>query len=380
MGFLIASIVVALSCVAITVKTLVGYSDFSKKTKLLIVLFFALSWFAPFILNLMSNVFPTSVYTFFYHILYTCFGFAFILFSVLIIRDVIWYFVYWLAKGFGAGSWDFNPKNISVLGKANMIALVFAVLLSAYALVGGWAEPEIKKITYYTPKLAQDVNIVQISDVHINRTTPVSKVRSLVRQVNLLDPDIVIITGDLVDDKVSEVTEQIEPLKDLKSKKGVYLSMGNHEYYNNIYEWNLKFRELGIKFLFNQGVNFDDYKLFISGVPDLSISTHARDITIDFIKALKNVKPDYYKVLLSHTPEVIDFITKITFDAQFSGHTHGGQIFPFHVFVKKVCKYIAGQYRINDVELYVSRGAGQWGPMMRLFAPSEITKIELKKQ
>ena len=131
-----------------------------------------------------------------------------------------------------------------------------------------------------------------------------------------------------------------------------------------------------MKFLFNGGVHVGNSNIFIAGIPDLT-TMYER---VNLWRTLNQSKKDDYKILLSHTPIIIDSLSKGLVDMVLSGHTHGGQIFPFHLLVKQANQYLAGEYNVSGTYLYVSRGAGTWGPTMRLFAPSDIVIINLLKK
>ena len=170
-------------------------------------------------------------------------------------------------------------------------------------------------------------------------------------------------------------------LEELQSKYGIFAVFGNHEFYNGLMPWQFKFGKMGWSALFNYGLPVKDTELYVGGVPDVSIARGSPFFKIDVDRTLENSSDGQYKILLSHTPRFQkEMITKAQYDLQLSGHTHGGQIFPFHLLVKQANKYLAGLYDVNDTKLYLSRGAGYWGPPMRLFAPSEITVIRLKPE
>ena len=120
-----------------------------------------------------------------------------------------------------------------------------------------------------------------------------------------------------------------------------------------------------------------DTNIYLAGIPDSHTASMSPMLNVNFYKALKGSKKTQYKVLMSHTPDFVDYLSSRIIDLQLSGHTHGGQIFPFHLLVKKANKYLAGLYDVRGLKLYVSRGVGSWGPPMRLFAPAEITLISL---
>lgn len=377
--FYFAVLVVSLACSVITIKTLVGYSDLRLSWKILISGVVIAGWFAPVYIgflsrfNLNSFLFNTIAY-----LGYTLFGFMFLLLVLLLVRDVFWYAGYGLAKLTGHASWAINPKNISILAYANLGVIAAAGALTWWAMYAGAKLPGVREITLKTPLVNQNWTIVQLSDLHVTRSTPLWRVNKVVEKINAARPDMVFMTGDIIDDKMAYIQPQIDALARIDAPKGVWSVMGNHEFYNGINAWDYKFSELGFHTLFNRGELIDGTNIFVSGIPDLTTAQSHPTFNIHFPQALKGSSRDNYRVLLSHNPQVVDNLTSATYNLQLSGHTHGGQIFPFHLLVKKANRYLSGLYNINGVDLYVNNGAGTWGPTMRLLAPSEITVIHLQ--
>ena len=179
------------------------------------------------------------------------------------------------------------------------------------------------------------------------------------------------LVGDIIDDEPDVLKEKVAELKNIKAKN-VYVSLGNHEYYNAPIKWMIEFTHMGFDVLHNTGAEIGQTGVYLAGIPD------ANSATVNFKKALYASSDDYYKVLMSHSPRPVKN-EENTFDLQISGHTHGGQIFPFHFLAKEANGYLAGMYNLeNGNKLYITRGAGYWGPPMRLLAPSDITVFNLK--
>lgn len=381
MYFAIASAIIAIACSAITIKTLVGYSDIRKRYKIIIGILVVLAWFAPLLagwlrcLNIENAAFSSAS-----HVLYLMFGAAFILFAMLLFRDVVWFALYGLYRKLFGENWKLHPKNINLLDKANLIVVLLTAVLVFMAIQGGAKEPELKKLEFASSRISKDMRIVMISDTHINRTTPVEKIKKLVERVNALEPDAIVLVGDIADDKVEAVSEHMDALGKLKAKYPPLYTFGNHEFYNGLIPWQFKFKTMGFLIMFNHGVRIPDHNVYIAGIPDAHIANNSDVWNVNFIQAFKGAKPGSYRILLSHTPDFADYLNKDSVDLQLSGHTHGGQVFPFHILAKYANKYLSGLYDVNGIKLYVSNGAGYWGPAMRLFAPSEITLIDLKAQ
>ncbi len=378
MFFFLAALIIAIACSAITIKTLVGYSSMRLVYKILISVMIVLGWFAASIMHFlgMLNINNDAVFGILSNLLYGLMGFVFILFIFMMLRDVVWYAIYGVAKLFKLDGWHIHPKNISLLDKANMIVVIVSILVSGYAFHQGYKMPKVKEVFIYSDKINDNLRIAQISDLHITRATSVNRIRQIVNQVNMLNPDVIVLTGDTIDDNVVLIEEHLSALKELSAPFGVYSIMGNHEFYNDIYASKRELDNHGLKFLFNGGVHIGKNRVFIAGIPDLT-TMYER---VNLWRTLNQSKKEDYKILLSHTPIIVDSLSDGLVDMVLAGHTHGGQIFPFHLLVKQANQYLAGEYTLNNTKLIVSRGAGTWGPQMRLFAPSDIVIINLLKK
>ncbi len=378
MFFFFAFVIVAIACSTILIKTLVGYSDIKKIYKYVIAILIVAGWFAPLIIKLLEfmKLVPDFIYTPLYHFLYSLMGFCFILLALLLVRDIIWYTTYGICKLANKNSWHVDPNNLTSLNRANIVVVCLAVIATAYALYLGYKIPEIKNIAVYSDKIDKNLRILQISDLHINRATAVDRIKAIVNEANNLNPDVIVLTGDTIDDNVVLIEEQMGALKELSAPYGVFAIMGNHEFYNNIYDAKRTFENNNFEFLFNGGKFVGNTNIYISGIPDMN-TMYER---INLWRTFAITKKDDYRVLLSHTPIIADSLSTDLVDLVLSGHTHGGQIYPFHLLVKHSNRYLAGVYEVNKLKLIVSRGAGTWGPAMRLFAPSDIILIDLIKK
>lgn len=378
MFFFIAAVIIAIACSAVTIKTLVGYSDIKFIYKLLISIVIIFGWFAASVMYLLGTIegLHGVLYNVLSHVMYGLMGFVFILFIMIMLRDIVWYVIYALAKSLKIGGWHIHPKNLSLLNKANMIVIIFSLIVSVYGFYQGYKLPKINEVFIYSDKINNNLRIAQISDLHINRATPISRIKQIVNQVNMLNPDVIVLTGDTIDDNVVLLENHLAALKELSAPFGVYSIMGNHEFYNDVYASKRVLDAHNMKFLFNGGVHIGKSNVFIAGIPDLN-TMYER---VNLWRTINQSKKEDYKVLLSHVPNIVDSLSKGLFDIVLAGHTHGGQIFPFHLLVKQANQYLAGEYDVNGTKLYVSRGAGTWGPSMRLFAPSDIIIINLLKK
>ena len=223
------------------------------------------------------------------------------------------------------------------------------------------------------------VTIAQITDIHVGSTIKNGYVQAIVERVNGLNPDIIAITGDVVDGSVAQLAMETAPLAELRARHGAYVVTGNHEYYAGAEEWIDEFRRLGLRTLMNEHVviDHDGADLVVAGVNDYSAIRLDPDRGSDPQAAIAGSPPTAPKVLLAHQPRSAPAAAAAGFHLQLSGHTHGGQFWPWNHFVRMQQPYTAGLHRLEDLWVYTSRGTGYWGPPKRFGAPSEITLIRL---
>jgi predicted MPP superfamily phosphohydrolase len=229
------------------------------------------------------------------------------------------------------------------------------------------------------PRALDGTTIVQLTDMHVGPTLGRDFVEQVVGTVNALAPDVVAITGDLVDGSVEQLRESVAPLASLRARHGVYFVTGNHEYYSGVGAWLEELSRLGIRVLRNERVPIGDgaQGFDLAGIDDHSSRGMAPGHGPDLGRALAGRDPAREVVLLAHQPRAIHEAARHGVGLQLSGHTHGGQIWPWGYLVRLQQPYVAGYAREGDTHLYVSRGTGYWGPPMRLGAPAEITRIVL---
>jgi predicted MPP superfamily phosphohydrolase len=229
------------------------------------------------------------------------------------------------------------------------------------------------------PPALEGFRIVQISDIHVGPTIKSAYLDAIVDRVNALAPDVIAITGDLVDGSVAELAGHVAPLARLRARHGTYFVTGNHEYYSGVHGWVAELQRLGIRVLHNEHVvlQHEGAALVLAGVPDVSGHHYDAAHRSDPAAALRGAPADAVKVLLAHQPRSAAAAAQAGFDLQLSGHTHGGQFFPWSLFVPLQQPFTAGLHRLGRMWIYVSRGTGYWGPPKRIGAPSEISEIRL---
>ena len=259
---------------------------------------------------------------------------------------------------------------------------VLAVVVPA--LVWGFyvsRRPETKRVTVEIPGLDRSLDgfrIAQISDVHIGETLGRDFAKQVADQVNALKPDLVAVTGDLIDGSVARLRDEVAPLGQLRGKHGVFYVTGNHEYYHGGSSWEAEGRKLGFTVLHNEHRVVADGKLVVGGVTDVEgarfSEAHAPRVDLAFAQAPAGVP----RILLAHQPRFAKQAKDASVSLMLSGHTHGGQIFPFMAFVLLQQPVIGGFARIHGVPTYTSNGTGYWGPPFRIGPRGEVTEITLK--
>jgi predicted MPP superfamily phosphohydrolase len=229
------------------------------------------------------------------------------------------------------------------------------------------------------PLALHGFSIAQITDIHVGATIKRAYVSRIVEAVNALEVDMIAITGDLVDGSVGRLAAHTEPLGSLSARHGVFFVTGNHEYYSGAHAWVAEMRRLGLSVLMNEHVVIEHRgeAIVIAGVTDFNAHHFDPSHRSDPAAAIVGAPRLAIKVLLAHQPRSAYAAAKAGYHLQLSGHTHGGQFFPWSLVVKLFEPFSTGLYRLGELWLYVSRGTGYWGPPKRFGAPSEITHLRL---
>ncbi|WP_415952504.1 metallophosphoesterase [Streptomyces sp. KLOTTS4A1] len=260
-----------------------------------------------------------------------------------------------------------------IIGGAAAATALGTVGYGTYSVLRG---PKLKHVTVPLAKLprgAHGFRIAVVSDIHLGPTLGRAHTQRIVDTINSTQADLVAVVGDLVDGNVADLGPAAEPLAQLRSRHGSYFVTGNHEYFSGAQQWVNHVRELGLHPLENARVEIDGFDL--AGVNDVAGEGEGQGP--DFTAALGDRDRTRASVLLAHQPVVIHDAVEHGVDLQLSGHTHGGQMWPGNVLADLANPTLAGLERYGDTQLYVTRGAGAWGPPVRVGAPSDITVVTL---
>lgn len=319
-----------------------------------------------FVFEILTEMLPES--TLLYLILSASVGITFVLFVVASFYDLN-------IQLFKRLPYQENRRRfIKITFDVTMIILAVSYLFKG--LKSGLSMPILNSVDVSIKNFALDeFVIIQLSDVHIGRTITTSFVRSIVKSVNAQQPDLVVLTGDIIDLNVEKIKTSLAPLGDIQAP--CYFILGNHEYFHNPDDAIKHMQSLGIHVLVNEHVQIGEHFNLI-GLSDI-IGERLGIYPMDIPKAYAGINPQLPSIVLAHQPKSILALEKRPCDLMLSGHTHGGQIFPFGLLVMAAQPYLAGLYQhTKDQQIFVSRGTGYWGPPIRIMAPSEITKITLR--
>jgi uncharacterized protein len=283
-----------------------------------------------------------------------------------------------LVHGFAHGEARVHEARLQALAIVGL-----TVVLTGWALYSAAVVLKLRRVTVRLDGLGEGLEglrIVQISDLHIGDALDEPFLRRVVARVNALAPDVVAVTGDLVDGLVPAVRDFVAPLAELRARFGVYYVTGNHEYYWGGPEWEAEVGRLGLTVLRNSHrvISRDGSELALGGVPDLQGIRFHPDHACRPDLAFAGAPDGVPRVLLAHQPAAARTAAAAGVHLQLSGHTHGGQIFPFHFFVWLSQPVLSGLRKLFGIWVYTHRGTGTWGPRMRLGAAPEIAEITLR--
>ena len=317
-------------------------------------------------------------------IAYLWMGIMMLLFFTLLLTDLIKVILYFYSKYTisSGGSVDSERRQF-LSGLFTLGASAIVLMTSGISVINYYSKPFVNRINMHLkglPKIFNGFKIVQISDLHIGQLMTKSKFEEIVQQVNDLKPDLIAITGDLVDGSIELLSHEVTPIRKLKAENGVFFVTGNHEYYSGVENWIIEIEKLGIKVLSNENIEINNREdsFYIAGVNDHEAKRFGEKHAANFNQALSGLGKSKKVILLAHQPIAVREAADYGVDLVLSGHTHGGQIWPFNNLVYLQQPYIKGFYKYKKTKLFVNQGTGCWGPPMRLGTKNEITEIILR--
>lgn len=308
--------------------------------------------------------------------------------ALLIVRDLflgaLWLFNKRKKKHNQEPPLDSKERRNFLLNTSSGAIATATVAVTAYGVREARRMPEIVKVDVPIKGLPSELDgyhIVQLSDVHVGETIDKDFILPIIEAVTSLKPDLIALTGDLVDGSVDKLRRDVSPLAYLRAQDGVLCVTGNHEYYSGVEAWCAHYRELGMTVLNNQHivVSRGGARLLVAGVTDHREGKKFEGHASDPGRALDDAPAHDVRILLAHQPRSAFEASKHGYALQLSGHTHGGQFFPWNLVVGLVQPVAQGLARVNDMWVYVNRGTCYWGPPVRSFVPAEITSLRLKR-
>jgi len=348
-------------------KRLINKLDLNYKTKKYLSILLYLTFFGVLLYPLAR--YNPIVPNWFYFLLSLPIGVIFLTFIITLFHEII---------SFGFSKTKYTKNRREFFKKSLDIGVISAILATNAKAIDNARDIELEIVEVKIKDLKQPYTVIQLSDIHIGGLITKSFISNLVKKVNILNPDVVVITGDLVDTKLEYAKPALDELKNITSKYGTYFIVGNHEYFHGVEPIIDYVNSLNIKTLENENVYIGekDKGFYLAGVYDRFGEKYGA-YKPDINKALENSKNEP-TILLAHQPKYIEEIDTKKIDLVLCGHTHGGQIFPFNFLVKLQQPYVKGLHQHNNTtQIYVNKGTGFWGPPMRLGASSEITILKL---
>ena len=329
-----------------------------------------------------SRLFPFARLRPLYFFAFAWMGVGFLLSTFLFAADagrLLAFATAWIAARFsGKGPLEDPSRRLFVARAIASGVSLGTFALTAVGLRAALGTVKVNELDIKVRNLPEDLTglkIAHISDLHIGPLLRKEWLAGVVAEIGLLAPDLIVITGDLVDGTVAELAEQVAPLSQLRAPRGVFFVTGNHEYYSGVDAWLSHLPQLGIRPLRNERLEVAP-GLDLAGIDDLSATGpgHGPDLA----RALAGRDPNRPVILLAHQPRQFIEAAQQGVDLTLSGHTHGGQIWPFSFVVGLAQPYLAGLHWRGQSQIFVSRGTGFWGPPLRVFAPAEIALLRLR--
>jgi predicted MPP superfamily phosphohydrolase len=280
----------------------------------------------------------------------------------------------------GPSAAPLNSRRLVLARGAGLVAGMAATGLVGAGMVSALGPPELRRVTVPLRRLDPGLagfRIALVSDIHLGPLLGRWHTERLVGMINEAQPDLVAVVGDLVDGTVEQLGSAVEPLRDLTAKHGSFFVTGNHEYYSGYQPWIAELDRLGVHPLRNERatITLGSAAFDLAGVND--VAGRSFDDGPDVGRSLQGRNTSRPVVLLAHQPVQISDAARHGVDLLLSGHTHGGQFYPFHHVVRAAQPTLAGLSQVDGTWLYVTRGAGFWGPPVRIGAPPDVTIVEL---
>ncbi len=323
---------------------------------------------------------------------YVSFGFFTLTFAALFARDVLLgglWVTERLADALPHMLWPSDTdkpadpsRRLFLVNSSNLALLGATGALTGYGLAEARRIPAIKHVDVlleHLPSPFDGFRILQLTDLHVGLTIRRDYVQAVADRANAQRPDIIAITGDLADGSAGSLRSETAPLADLKAKFGKYFVTGNHEYYSGVNGWLAEVRRLGYTPLINEHrlIYHRGAYIVLAGVTDYRAARIVPGHASNPASALADTPRDSVKIMLAHQPKSVFRAEAAGTDLLIAGHTHGGQYFPFNFMIPLDQPYVHGLHTHGRTQIYVSRGAGYWGPPIRVGAPSEITVLQL---
>ena len=361
---------------------IIGISFFQSIVAYTVILLFSLMPLLPILLRMSGS--ESKIIDRLSLLGYTSLGFFTLSFIIFVTKDFIFQ-LYPLIEGLFHTKQPVDYSKRDFLKKSVSIAMIgLAGTGTGFGFYSSRKGPTVINQDIFLESLPpgfENFTIAQISDLHVGPTIKRPYVEDVFEKIAFQNPDLIVITGDLVDGSVKYLSPELEPFKDMIAPYGTYFVTGNHEYYSGAEPWLDETDRLGMRNLINTNeiISKSGDEIAIAGITDLNAHQINFSHKSDPERALASLPKDITKIVLAHQPNSIHAVHKVGADLQLSGHTHGGQFWPFTYPVKLASTYLAGYYDHFGTKIYVNRGTGYWGPPLRIGVPAEITMISLKK-
>lgn len=326
---------------------------------------------------------------------FVSFGFVTLTFPFLLFRDMVLLIsicvrglVAWACRIVSPGrngDLENPPRRQFLVNTSNLAVLAVTGLMTGYGLAEARRIPEVVDVDVPLENLPSGFDgfrILQITDLHVGVTIRRDYVKAVVDKANAQNPDMIVMTGDLADGSMMALRSETAPLSGLQANFGNYFVTGNHEYYSGVEPWLREVTSLGFIPLINSHriIGRNGAEIVLAGVTDYRASRIVPKHASDPEAALVGAPENSFKIMLAHQPKSVFQAEVAGTDFLISGHTHGGQYFPWNYMVSLDQPYVHGLHRYGKTQVYVSRGTGYWGPPIRIGAPSEITVLRLVRK